>query len=91
MPMRWIGKSVCAGEVWNRDSYHRAILAHSVDLFHRLHNIVQMFDDVVCKNFAKIIGSKRPRSDIQVVDHIGVGIRNHINVDCVRSLFLATA
>ena len=51
--MRWIGESVGARKVRNRDMNPSAVLRYAVYFFHDSKNIIKMFDDVVSINGRK--------------------------------------
>ncbi len=60
-----------------------------MDLLHRRHHVVQVFDDVVRLYFRELIVSERPRADVQVMDDVRVRRRHDVDVDRFRVVFLS--
>ncbi len=68
--MRWIGESVGARKVRNRDMNPSAVLRYAVYFFHDSKNIMKMFDDVVSINGPEGVMRKWPWRLVEVMNYI---------------------
>jgi hypothetical protein len=78
--VRRIGVRVRTGKVWRGDLYQRSVLAHPMEFIHGGDHVLEVLDDVSHQHRVKMIAGKRPRYDIQVMDHVDLYSRIDVNV-----------